>query len=189
MPWSAAASPYRTSLMSSSFDACPAVVDDDRLADESKEGFDLLVGRQVVAGHDDADPEHLRDARRFVGGKLAGEIRAGAGDAGEELAWLRAADQPHGRPVQLAEEAHVEDRGVAVVVDANARLRLDDEGERHAAERLACRESGHRPVVALDWPDTDAGDLRHQPPDGRLDLLARNALVDEQPEAVPAGEH
>ena len=177
------------------FDPVVARLDDERLPDERgddppcsgrvvvwdelDEAVDVLVGREVVAGDGELEPEHLRRAGRLVRVHLACEERAGPGDQVRELPRQRAAEQPDGRLVQLADQPHVEDAGVAVVVDPDARLGLDDERDRVADHGAPVGERRHRPVMALDRSHDDPGDLDHDPPRRRRDLVGRDAVVDQ----------
>ena len=147
--------------------------------DELDEPVDLLVGGEVVAGDSELDAEHLRRAGRLVRVHLACEERARPGDQVRELPGQRAAEQPHRRPVQLADQAHVEDAGVAVVVDPDARLGLDDERDRVADHGAPVGERRHGPVMALDRSDTMPGDLDHDPPRRWRDLVGRDAVIDQ----------
>ena len=172
-----------------------AGLDDERVADarrdhataargvvvrhELDEAVDVLVRAEVVTRDRELDPEHLGRAGGLVGVHLAGEERPRTWDEVSELAWERAPEEADRRPVQLPDEPHVEDAGVAVVVDADAGLGLDDERHRVADDGRAVGERRHRPVVAFDRTHDEARDLHHDAPCRRRDLVGRDAVVDE----------
>ena len=111
--------------------------------------------RDEVAGDRMVDAQHLRYARGLVRIHLAGQQAPGARLELVELERVRAAQQRDRRLVELADPAHLEVRGVAVVVDPHVGLGLEDERQRRAGDRAAARQRGDAPVVALDRAHDD----------------------------------
>ena len=95
----------------------------------------------------------------------------------QDLLRIGDADAADIRLVELGLQLEVgEDRGVAVVVEAQA-VGIDDEGHRHAGDEAAVLQPDLRPVMAFERLDLDAGDLDADAPGGGADLLGRNAAI------------
>ena len=106
-----------------------------------------------------------------------------------ELDRESAPKQPDRWPVELADQAHVKDTSVAVVVNANSGLGLEHEGNGVSDNLSAVVERRDRPVMTLDWAYPQPRDLNDDPPGCRTDLLGWKAAIDQKGSSSGVADH